>query len=131
MNKSLFVLLIALTCIFPSSKKGKFKVIGERSNNIGKFIYEKDSSKVFAFQFVNVGDSLLTISDVIPSCTCMDVSWSCEPLAPSDTGSIHVVYHVQHPGHFKNMLTVLGDGFPEWDYIYIEGTAMIEPSNDF
>ena len=125
MKNGVIILLAALFMLF-SGPKGKFQVCGSQKNNIGSFAYHKDSSVVFQFRYVNVGDSLLTVSQVVPSCTCMDVTWTGEPLAPGDTGSIQVVFHPGHAGHFKNLLTVVNDGFPEWSYLYIEGNAVDE-----
>lgn len=110
--------------VFPALSKGKFKVCGSRTLDIGEYPFVKDSVQVFHFNFVNSGDSLLTIVDVVPNCVCMEASWTQQPLAPGDTGSIYVLYKANKPGHFKHMVTVVGNGFPEWDYIYVEGTAI-------
>lgn len=124
-----FIFLLTVLLILPLGNKGKFEVCGPIKNNIGDFTYVKDSSVLFQFQYVNVGDSLLTISQVVRSCPCMDVSWPHEPLAPGDTGMIHVLYHAEHPGHFRKILTVINDGDPAWTYIYVEGNAVAELSN--
>lgn len=127
--KNVVVFLLALLLLLPSGGRGKFQVCGPIKNNIGSYSYVEDSSVLFQFRYVNVGDSLLTISQVVPSCPCMEASWSQEPLAPGDTGCIQVLYFADHPGHFRKSLTVINDGFPEWSYLYVEGTAL-EASDD-
>lgn len=124
------VFLLTFLLLFPSGGKGKFQVCGPIRNNIGSFPFVKDSSVLFQFRYVNVGDSLLTISEVVPSCPCMDASWTQDPLAPGDTGTIRVFFHAEHPGHFRKLLTVINDGFPEWTYLYVEGTAQDVPSEE-
>jgi len=126
MKNGLIFLFFASLLLLPPTGRGRFQVIGNRTASVGVFPYEKDSTIAFHFQFVNAGDSLLTITEVIPTCPCMDVEWTRNPLAPGDTGNIHVNYHVDSPGHFKKMLTVLGNGYPEWDYIYVDGSAIEE-----
>ena len=128
--KNGLLFLLAVLILVPSGPKGKFQVCGPKKSDIGSFTYQKDSAVVFQFRYVNVGDSLLTVTEIVPGCTCMDVSWTTQPLAPGDMGSIRVLYHPGHIGHFKNILTVINDGFPEWDYLYVEGTAVNEAKNN-
>lgn len=127
--KNVVVFLLALLLLLPSGGRGKFQVCGPIKNNIGSYSYVKDSSVLFQFRYVNVGDSLLTVTQVVPSCPCMEVSWTHEPVAPGDTGSIQVLYFADRPGHFRKSLTVINNGFPEWSYLYVEGTAL-EASDD-
>ena len=122
--KNILIFLLLSFFILPLGNKGHFQVVGPIKNNIGEYVFVKDSSVLFEFQYVNAGDSLLTISKVVPSCPCMEPSWSIEPLAPGDTGHIHVVYHAEKPGHFRRLLTVISDGEPDISYMYIEGTAV-------
>lgn len=122
--RNILIFLLVSFFLLPLGHKGHFQVVGPVKNNIDEFIFVKDSSVLFEFRYVNTGDSLLTISKVIPSCPCMAPSWSVEPLAPGDTGLIHVVYHAETPGHFRKILTVVSDGEPELSYMYVEGTAV-------
>lgn len=121
--KNAVVILLSFLLLLPSGGKGKFQVCGPIKNDIGTFSFVKDSSVLFQFRYVNVGDSLLTISEIVPSCPCMEVSWSREPLAPGDTGAIFVHYHAEHPGRFRKSLTVINNGIPEWSYLYVAGNA--------
>ena len=125
-RKFILLLLLVFTFSLMANSRGRFKTIGPNINNVGDFSYQKDSIKVFEFQFTNVGDSLYTIQQIIPTCPCMTVAWKEGGLAPGDTGWIRVSYSADGPGHFRKMLTVLGDGFPEWDYIYVEGNAVAQ-----
>lgn len=128
--KRFLILLLLVPYILPLSlNRGKFEVCGPLNISIGEYTYIKDSSAVFEFKFFNSGDSLLTISKVIPSCPCMKAIWPTEPLPPRDTGIIVVHYFADHPGHFRKTLTVVNDGDPAWSYISVEGTA-VEESED-
>lgn len=120
----LLLLLLLIATSIVGSGRGRFKTVGPIINNAGEFPFHKDSVKLFEFLFTNTGDSLYSIAEVIPTCPCMTVTWTREAVAPGDTGWIRVAYKADGPGHFRKMLTVLGDGFPEWDYIYVEGTAI-------
>ena len=122
--KNGILFLLAVLFFLPSGPKGKFQVCGSRKIDIGSITYQTDTAVVIDFRYVNVGDSLLTVSEVVPGCTCMSVTWALEPLAPGDTSTIQVIYHPVSLGRFSNILTVINDGLPEWDYIYVEGTVV-------
>lgn len=63
----------------------------------------------FVFKYRNEGDSAFVISKVIPTCSCITVTYSSEPLMPGDSTTFVARYHARHVGSFKQMLTVVNN----------------------
>lgn len=68
---------------------------------------EEQQTAEHTFTFTNKGDKPLTLKDVKPSCGCTAPSWSKEPVAPGETGTIKAVYTTTNrPGKFEKFITV-------------------------
>ena len=113
----------ALLFPFSGFAQGRFTARGSHVYQMGTFYFQKDSAEVVHFLLDNTGDSLLTVSSVIPSCNCMKVQFSKDPVPPGESGELLIRYQATHPGHFKKMITVVTDGAVRFPRIYVEGTA--------
>jgi hypothetical protein len=79
--------LIALPVISFSQAKIKF---ADAKQNFG---FVKKGEKVnLTYQFTNEGDQPLIISEAKAECSCTSVTWTKEPVAPGQKGSVIVVF---------------------------------------
>ena len=63
------------------------------------------------FCFTNVSDKDVSISYAVASCTCTQVSWPHEPVAPGAEGKIHIAYTKErYDNEFRKSVTVKTDG---------------------
>lgn len=53
---------------------------------------EAGEKVAYTFEFKNTGNEPLVLSNVKPSCGCTTPSWTKEPIAPGDMGSIDVEF---------------------------------------
>lgn len=61
----------------------------------------------YDFDYVNTSSQPVSITNVATSCGCTTTNWTKEPIAPGQSGSIHVVYTTQnHVGVFTKQITV-------------------------
>ncbi len=81
-----------------------------------------------AFNFVNTGDAPLLISEVKASCGCTTPSWSKEPVAPGDTGTVVAQYNPQNrPGTFRKAINVTSNAEPAIRVLSIKGVVNPKP----
>ena len=59
------------------------------------------------FEFTNVGDKSIIISDVKASCGCTATAYTQEEVAPGETGFVEATYNAAKKGVFVKTLTVL------------------------
>ncbi len=55
-------------------------------------VIEQGEKVAHVFTFSNTGSEPLVLSNVKPSCGCTTPSWTKEPIAPGETGEIHVEF---------------------------------------
>ncbi len=72
--------------------------------SLGDFAWQEERKATFTLK--NMGNKPLFISDVTTSCGCTSVDYSKEPVNPSDSLRLHVIYKADHPGYFSKMITV-------------------------
>ena len=108
---SFFVLVSAVCCFLPnlafaqSSPKAVFQ--SEKLDSGPFSISSPDYD--FVFKYRNEGDSAFVISNIVPTCSCITVTFSSAPLQPGDSTSFVARYHARHAGSFKQMLTVVNN----------------------
>ena len=91
--------------------------------------FSESSPKVTCvFNFTNVGSLPLVINQAIASCGCTVPSYTKQPIAPGQKGTITVTYNGKgmFPGHFKKSITVRSNGNVEMTRLYIEGVMTEE-----
>ena len=59
-----------------------------------------------SFVLTNTGNQLLVIQDVTTSCGCTKVEYSKEPVRPSGTLELKVIYEAEQAEHFNKAITV-------------------------
>lgn len=77
------------------------------------------------FYFRNDGSEPLTISSIIPGCSCVTAELPKEPIAPGKTGFIEVEYDTQKEGEFIKDFVVSSNasGDDAVKIVYIKGTV--------
>ncbi len=78
--------------------------IDKTAASLGDFAWQEERKATFTLK--NMGNKPLFISDVTTSCGCTSVDYSKEPVNPSDSLRLHVIYKADHPGYFSKMITV-------------------------
>ena len=78
--------------------------IDKTAASLGDFAWQEERKATFTLK--NMGNKPLFISDVTTSCGCTSVDYSKEPVNPSDSMRLHVIYKADHPGHFSKTITV-------------------------
>ena len=64
----------------------------------------------YDFSFTNVSDKDVSISYAVASCSCTQVSWPHEPVAPGAEGKIHIAYNKERYDYeFRKSVTVRTD----------------------
>lgn len=81
----------------------------------------------YDFAFTNTGDSPLIISNAKGSCGCTVPQWPREPIAPGETGMIHVVFDSSgKPGQQTKQVTLNANTVPNTKVLTI--TAQVQPN---
>jgi hypothetical protein len=105
--KKLLILAVAVLANTAAFAQGGAKI--EFKNNETTIDYgtvSKDSdSGMRTFEFKNVGDAPLIITNVQSTCGCTVPSKPTEPIMPGKTGKIDVKYNM-NPGPIRKTLTV-------------------------
>ncbi len=78
----------------------------------------KNDSGVRIFEFTNVGDAPLVISDVKSSCGCTVPKRPTEPVEPGKTGQIEVKYNM-NPGAINKTITVMSNAVNKTDGVVL------------
>ena len=70
-------------------------------------IKQEDGPASVTFEFTNTGGKPIIITDVKSSCGCTTPTWTRQPVAPGQKGTIVAVYNpANRPGHFSKTVTV-------------------------
>ncbi len=78
--------------------------IDKTAASLGDFAWQEERKATFILK--NMGNKPLFISDVTTSCGCTSVDYSKEPVNPSESLRLHVIYKADHPGYFSKTITV-------------------------
>ena len=68
--------------------------------------FQKTEKQERSFVLINTGNQLLVIQDVTTSCGCTKVDYSNEPVRPSGTLELKVIYEAEQAEHFNKAITV-------------------------
>lgn len=91
-------------------------------------VSKNDDSGLRTFEFKNIGDAPLTITDVKSSCGCTVPTRPTEPIAPGKTGKIEVQYNM-NPGVISKTITVTSNAVNKPDgmiALQIKGNVVIK-----
>ncbi len=128
-NKVFIMILVFLTAVSCSEKKTnspgrkaariEFK---EALYDFGKIEYGGNGT--YEFKFTNKGKTPLVLDNVRSTCGCTVPEWTREPLNPSETGTIRVIYDTHRVGAFSKTLIVYSNAANSPVRIFIKGTVL-------
>ena len=102
--KELYVDLIT-DCESPKTVGNSTKVsVNQTTIDFGSFSQSEKQKR--SFMLTNTGNQLLVIQDVTTSCGCTKVEYSKEPVRPSGTLELKVIYEAEQAEHFNKAITV-------------------------
>ncbi|WP_251620368.1 DUF1573 domain-containing protein [Odoribacter lunatus] len=129
MRKLLFLFLTIIPLIAFSQKA---KIEFEKTSHDFGTISENGGAAVYDFVFKNTGDAPLILNNVRASCGCTTPSWSRQPIAPGETGSIKVSYDPRHrPGRFNKSVTIHSNASNAVTSVTINGTVTSKPADPY
>lgn len=71
---------------------------------------ETDPPATFEYRYVNTGESPMTISRLVTTCSCAVAAYDRKTVAPGQEGTVTVRYNpAGHPGHFERRIFVYTD----------------------
>jgi len=115
------ILLLAGTGIASAQKQADIK-FDQVSHNFGKFS-EASPVQTCVFTFTNTGDAPLVINQAVAACGCTVPTYTKDPVAPGQKGTIKVTYNGKgkFPGPFKKSISVRTNGATEVTRLYVIG----------
>lgn len=117
--------MIALVSVigFAANAQAKFEF---KTETIDYGEISKGSDGVRSFEFTNVGDEPLVITDVKSSCGCTVPEKPDGPIAAGETGVIKVKYDTKRVGPIRKTITVYSNADEPVKALKIKGTILAE-----
>ncbi len=104
---------------------GKFS-FKEESHNFGTI--EEGTIAKHDFEFTNTGEAPLVITNAQGSCGCTVPEWPREPIAPGETGKIHVEFNsTNRTGNQTKQVTLTANTIPNKKILRI--SAQVNPKD--
>jgi len=100
---------------------------GITSHDFGSIVYGANGK--VDFTFANKGTNPLVITDVKSSCGCTIPTWTKEPVAPGQIGTITIEYNTTLPGVFNKTVAVYSNANNSPVRIEIRGKVNSQPSD--
>jgi hypothetical protein len=132
MKKVVFSLLfmfvaVAMNSVNAQVESGAKIDFVKETHDYGTIKYGADGS--CTFEFKNIGNAPLIISNAKGSCGCTVPSWPKEPIAPGAKGSIKVQYDTKRPGPINKSVTITSNAVNggEGTVIRIKGNVLPAP----
>lgn len=91
---------------------------------VGEIGFQQPKRIVFGFS--NKGDQPLRIISAHPSCGCVDVTYTKEPIEVGNRGEVVMVYDAKMLGSFHKEVELLTNASEESVYLAVEGTVVTE-----
>lgn len=95
-------------------------------------IDENGGNAVYDFVFKNTGTTPLILTNVRASCGCTTPTWTREPVAPNQTGSVKVSYNPKNrPGRFSKSITINSNAENMVVVLNIKGNVKSKPADPY
>jgi len=125
--KKIVVSFLAFWVCTMALAQGKFE-FKEVEFDFGNVQEGELATKVFEFK--NVGDAPIVISNVKASCGCTTPEWPREPVMPGATSHIKAVYNSKNrPGAFFKTITITSNASEPNKMLKIKGTVIRDAAN--
>lgn len=120
--KKLVLSIVAFWVCAVAFGQGKFE-FKELEHDFGNVQEGELATKVFEFK--NVGDAPIVISNVKASCGCTTPEWPKEPVMPGGTSHIKAVYNSKNrPGAFFKTITITSNASEPNKMLKIKGSVI-------
>lgn len=80
------------------------------------------------FNFSNIGDEPLILSQARSTCGCTVPKWPKEPILPGQSGVINVTYDTKRVGTINKQITVLSNATESTVILNIKGSVLQKPN---
>ena len=122
MKRGILLLFVGLLALSVSAQEKTAK-IEFKSETIDYGEIAKGSDGVRVFEFVNMGEAPLVISDVKSSCGCTIPKKPDAPILPGETREIQVKYDTNRVGPIRKAITVTSNADTPTKVLKIKGTV--------
>lgn len=125
MKKTFFstCLMLVFATATTWAQGGKMQLDKDK-HEFGKIKEDGGPSSV-TFTVTNTGTGFLTITEVQPSCGCTTPTWTKEPIAPGQKGTISASYDpMNRPGPFNKNIVIKTNGEPSVANLTISGEVI-------
>ena len=116
MNKWLLLLVFSLFSIGISAQEFQFE---KEVINYGKIEKGTDGKRVF--EFTNIGEAPIIISDIKTGCDCAIPEKPTKPIMPGEKSTLTVEYDTSKIGGFTKTITIFSNAKKEIKKIKIKG----------
>ena len=104
--KNLIAILFVGLMSFGSFAQEKVARIEFKTDVIDYGTIEKGANGVRTFEFTNIGEAPLVISNVKSTCGCTIPQWPKKPIMPGESGEIAVKYDTKRVNPIRKTITV-------------------------
>ncbi|MEE3483506.1 MAG: DUF1573 domain-containing protein [Bacteroidales bacterium] len=98
----------------------KAKIVFQETEYVMRDSYLGETSE-HVFVFKNEGTAPLIVTNAVPSCGCVTPTFTKIPVAPGDTGSIHVYYEGKMSGIFHKTIKIYSNSVGKKPILQISG----------
>lgn len=117
------LIVVALVSLIGYSANAQAKIsFKSETVDYGKIVKGSDGIRVF--EFTNVGDTALIVTDVKSSCGCTVPKKPEGPVAPGETGTIEVKYDTNRVGPIRKTVTVYSNADEPIKALKIKGEVL-------
>lgn len=128
--KKLLLLFLTILPLMAFSQKARIEF--EKTSHDFGTISETGGPAVYDFVFKNTGDAPLILNNVRPSCGCTTPTWSRQPIAPGQSGSVKVSFDPRHrPGRFNKSITINSNASNPVLTLSIHGIVSSKPADPY
>ena len=115
----------AFTAKAQDNQQPEFK-FNEEKHDFGKI--PQGTPVTTVFEFTNVGQQPLILSDVKPTCGCTIADYTKTPVKPGDKGSIKITYNAAAAYPFNKTIVVTSNAKTPQKYLVIVGEVVAKPA---
>lgn len=127
--KYIITVIGLLFCVFVNAQNGCSKVIFKHyTHNFGKLKFGEEAD--YKFEFKNISDSVVVITNVKAKCGCTTTDWTRKPLAKNKKGFIEINYDTKIVGRFTKSIFAYVNGDPNAVRLTITGTVSAPRPSD-
>jgi len=126
MNNLLFIALLIVSSTISAQEKTDKGVFAFENETINYGVIAKNSDGVRSFNFTNIGNEPIIITNVKGSCGCTVATKPTAPILPGETAKIGVKYATNRLGGFSKTITIISNASENSKVVRIKGSVIEE-----